>query len=87
MKEKLIKNYIDRLTIDDIKSFLFNNEIILSDKDNKYIYQLVKDKWRKILYDDDEIIFNDLKNNLSYDKYNQLVQLYQTYKSKYSHYL
>lgn len=87
MKEKLIKSYIDKLTIDDIKTFSLNNNINLSNTEYEYLYKLIKDKWRIIIFGNPDNIFKDIKNVLAIDKYNQVMQLYQTYKSKYSHYL
>ena len=87
MKEKIIKNYINKLTLNDIKTFSINNNIHLTNDEYEYLYKIIKEKWYIILYGNPNNIFNNLKNKLSIDKYNQVIQLYQTYKDKYSHYL
>ena len=33
MKERIVKSYVDKLTINDIKNFGYQNDIILSDNE------------------------------------------------------
>ena len=87
MKEKLIKNYINSLSKEDINNFALNNNITLTDKEINYLYKIIQKNWYKIIFGDPTVIFNDLKTYFSETKYNQLYQLYQIYKDKYSHYL
>ena len=87
MKEKLIKNYIDKLTTNDIKNFAKENDIILDNQQIKYIYNLIQKNWQTLIFGNPTNIFNDLRTKLPQDTYNKLYSLYQTYKNKYSHYL
>lgn len=87
MKELFIKSYIDKLTINDIKSFSSKNNINFSDEEYLYIYKLIKIEWKTIIFGNPSNIFENLKIKFSKEKYNKIYLLYQTYKNKYSHYL
>ena len=87
MKEKIIQNYVNNLSIEDIHYFALQNNIQLTNKEMHIIYKLIKNEWKTIIFGNPEPIFNQLKLSFDNNKYQQLYQLYQTYKNKYSHYL
>lgn len=87
MKEKIIQNYINNLSPSDIKFFTIEHNIVLTDQEINYLYKLAKKEWKTFIFGNPNNIFNQLKTVFNTDKYNQLYQLYQTYKNKYSHYL
>ena len=87
MKEKIIKNYIDSLSINDINKFAINHNIILNQKEQNYLYHIIKNHWHTIIFGNPHNVLNDLRKNFNSQKYQQIYQLYQTYKNKYSHYL
>lgn len=87
MKELIIKNYIDKLTIQDIEKFATNNNLMLSNQEYEYLYKVIKDKWYQLIFGNPKSVFNELEKHLSQDTYKQVLLLYQTYKDKYSHYL
>ena len=72
-----IKKYINIIEKEDVDKFLKNNDIILSNEEFDYIYDIFKNK-------SDEILLNDgiykLKNNINEDAYNKLFNLYNKYK-------
>lgn len=78
----LIKMYISKIKKEDIKIFLNNNDINLSEKELEYAYYIIKNKYELIL-DDDIYIFDDIKENISEDNYIKLMELYNNYKTKY----
>ena len=41
MKERIVKSYVDKLTINDIKNFGHQNDIILSDNEYNYLLNMV----------------------------------------------
>ena len=50
---KLIENYINLLTKENVEKFAIKNDIFLSDTELDYIFNLVKTKWKDILKDDE----------------------------------
>ena len=78
----LIKIYIDKIKKEDIKIFLNNNGINLSEKELEYAYYIIKNKYELIL-NDNKSIFDDIKENISEDNYIKLMELYNNYKTKY----
>lgn len=83
MKGQLIKNYVNKLTINDINSLAIKHNINLNDNELNYIYNILKDNYQTLLYGDSDIIFNNLKNNVSSDNYLKIKELFNTYKQKY----
>ena len=83
MKGQLIKNYINKLTIDDINSLAIKNNIVLNDKELSFVYNIVKNNYNDLLYGDSNFIFDKLKNNISNNNYSKIKELFNTYKQKY----
>ena len=83
MKGQLIRNYINKLTIDDINSVALKNNINLNDNELNYICNQVKNNYENLLYGDSTNIFNDLKENVSSDNYLKIKSLFDTYMQKY----
>ena len=82
MYYNLIKNYILKMSENDIKVYAFNNGIDLNDKELKYIYNIIKDKWEILYYDKPNNIFDELKLNVRSNAYDDIVNLYNKYKKK-----
>ncbi len=87
MKEIIIKQYIDKITIDDVYNFGIKNDIILNNKDLNLIYNYVKKDWKTIIFGDISPIFNNLKSNLDEKTFNKIKCLYFEFKEKYKNYL
>ena len=83
MKGQLIKNYINKLTINDVNSLAIKNDINLSNDELNFIYNIIKNNYNDLLYGDSTYIFNELKNNVSSDNYSKIKELFNTYKQKY----
>lgn len=83
MKGQLIKNYINKLTIDDINNIAIRHNIDLNNDELYYIYNQIKNNYQDLLCEDSSIIFNDLKNNVSSSNYDKIKNLFDTYKQKY----
>ena len=83
----LIRNYINKINIDDLNNFLNNKGIYLKNDELSIIYDYVKNKWYEFLYNDASPILKDLKNKISDSNYNKLYKLYIWAKEKYSNYL
>lgn len=78
----LIKMYINKIKKEDIKIFLNNNGINLSEKELEYAYYIIKNKYELIL-NEDIYIFDEIKKNISINNYNKLLNLYNKYKNLY----
>jgi hypothetical protein len=82
MKDLLIQEYINRLTLDDINAFAKQEGITVNEEEKKIIYSYLKEHWRTILYGNPRGIFDELKNKLNPDTYNKVEQLYIQAKNK-----
>lgn len=84
MKDKLLKNYINKLTKEDINLFATNNNINLSNKELDIIYNTIKNDYDNLLYGNHDKVFNELKNKVSTDNYDKIINLFFEYKKKYA---
>ncbi len=75
----ILKNYINKLTINDIKNYLDQNNYIVSDKDINTIYKFIKRYWEDI-YNKDLSPFQQIKKEVDYSTYNLIINLYNKYK-------
>ena len=75
----ILKNYINKLTINDIKNYLDQNNYIVSDKDINTIYKFIKRYWEDI-YNKDLSSFQQIKKEVDYSTYNLIINLYNKYK-------
>ncbi len=87
MKNRIIKNYINNLTHNDIDKFAIKNNILLNKKERDYIYNIIKNNYTDLLYGNENIIFKNLKNNINNQNYQKIVKLFFIYKEKYHHLL
>ena len=74
MKENIIKEYINKITISDISRFASNNNINLNNEELNIIYKYVKNDWKTIIYGNYNSILNDLKSKIDIDKYKKIEQ-------------
>lgn len=86
MKKFLIKKYVDKLTTYDIEKFAKNNNIILTNNQINFFYNLIKENWEKIITNDNSILYK-IKNNFNNEEYKKIEKLYYEYKQKYQNYL
>lgn len=85
--KNFIKEYINKITKNDLFNLLKKKDIYLSDNELDYLYNCLKKNWYDFLYNDPTLIFNNIKNNINNDNYNKLYNLYIWAKEKYSFYL
>ena len=86
MKKFIIKKYIDKLSIQNINNFTLNNNIVLTEKELEYMYNLIKNNWEQILSNDDSILLK-LNGNVDNESIKKIEKLYYEYKKKYKDYL
>ena len=87
MKDKLIKNYINKLKKEDISVFATNNNINLNDTELSVIYDTIKNDYESLLYGNHDKVFNELKSKVSSDNYDKIINLFFEYKKKYAQFL
>lgn len=87
MTEMLIKQYISRMTFNDIDDFARQYGLVLKKSEIEIIYQYIKYEWRTFLYGNPRGILNNLKEQLDPLTYNKIEQLYIHFKEKYQNYL
>ena len=86
MYNKIINNYLSKLTKDDITLYAFKNDIILNPKEVDYIYNILKNKYQILLSNNYEIIFKDATNYITNNNLKKLYNLYLDYRAKYINY-
>lgn len=87
MNEFLIKNYIQRLTLEDINNFAKKHGIDLNEDELKLIEQHIRKDWHTIIYGNPRPILDNLKNKLKNNEYQKIENLYVDFKNKYKNYL
>jgi hypothetical protein len=87
MNEFIIKNYISKITIEDIDKFSKKHNIELSKEELKLIEQHIKNDWKTIIYGNPKSILDNLKEKLNQEKYQKIENLYIEFKNKYKNYL
>ncbi len=81
--EYLIKEYINKLTIDDIKNYANKKNISITEYDAIILYTYAKKYYQDFLEGNDEIIINELKEKLNPSTFKEAYKLYLEYKIKY----
>ena len=80
MYEKMIEKYINKLTKEDILKFSYTQNVKLTHEELDIIYFYIKEYWRQIVKSDITSIFVELKEKLSTNVYNKMIELYNKYK-------
>ena len=83
----LVKGYVNNLTINNINDFGLKNNIKLEKKELNFLLELVKKDYQNIIDGNITDILVSLKENLSNENYDKVVNLYNEYREKYSPYL
>ncbi|MEG2322154.1 MAG: hypothetical protein RSB71_01515 [Bacilli bacterium] len=83
MKERLISEYVNRLTLNDVNTFALNNGIGLDNNELNLIYNYIKTDWHTIVYGNPRFILDDLKSKLDYTSYQKIESLYVYFKNRY----
>ena len=83
MKEKLISEYVNRMSLEDVNNFALKNGIILKDNEIKLIFDHIKNNWRTIVFGNPRGILDDLKEKLDSTSYQKVETLYIYFKNLY----
>lgn len=76
----LIKEYIKKITEEDIYNFALKEGITLLNHETKIIYVYIKNYWNVFLNEDPTFLFEELKEKLESKTYDKIVELYNKYK-------
>ena len=79
MYKSILKQYIEKLKKEDIIKFIGKNNYQVSDKEIDTIYFYIKNYWEDI-FDNQEDIWNKIKQEVSPNTFIQIQGLYQNYK-------
>ena len=87
MYNKIIENYISKLTKDEVILYAFKNDIILNPNEADYLFNIIKNKYQILLSNNYEIIFKEANNYISENNLKKLYNLFLNYREKYIKYL
>lgn len=82
MYEKLIEQYIKRLSLKDINDFANKKNIILNKNEDKKIYNFINTYWKDIYKGNTSNAFSKLKKEVNENTYNTIINLYNEFKDK-----
>ena len=82
----LIKNYVDKLTIDNLREFSIKNGINLNQNELEYLLNLVQNNFEDILINEDKYL-NLVQNNINSEAFIKVKELFLYYKNRYKGYL
>ena len=80
--EFILKEFISRMTEDDIFNYALKEGITLSNDELKTIYLYIKNYWQVFYMEDATYLFSELKEKLSPRVYHKIIELYNKYKKK-----
>ena len=84
---EIIRRYMDKLTIDDVKNFANNNDVLLNEHELNFTYQFVNKNWEVILPNPNSLNLERYKNEFSEENFAKIKKLITIYYQKYGHYL
>ncbi|MEG0026268.1 MAG: DUF2624 family protein [Bacilli bacterium] len=84
---RLITEYVNKITLNDVYNFANQNGIFLKNIEAELIFNYIKNDWYTLIYGNPQMIFNDIKNKIDYETYTKVEQLYFYFKEKYKNYL
>ena len=84
--KSLIKNYVDKLTTQNLKEFAVKNDINLNQNELEYLLNLVQNNFEDILVNEDKYL-NLVQNNINTEAFVKVKELFLYYKNRYKGYL
>ncbi len=80
--EYLIKEYVRKLTEEDIEKYALSKGIKINDEEIKVIFMYIKNYWKEFYKGDPKDLFLELEEKLNKETYNEIVKIYNKYKNK-----
>ena len=84
MYEIIIRDYVNKLTEEDIMNFCNKKEIIVNDDEVKVLYLYAKNYWKEFYKGNPSEIILELKEKINENAFNKLYDLYVDIKKKIS---
>lgn len=84
--KSLLKNYIEKLTLDEIREFGQKNGINISNTEYQFILDLVQGNFEDMLQNEDKYL-NILEQKINPQEFKKIKNLFLEYKKKYKGYL
>lgn len=82
MYEIIIRDYVNKLTEEDIKNYGKKKNICISDNDCKILYVYAKNYWREFYKENPSDLILELKEKLEPNTFNELYKIYVNLKGK-----
>lgn len=82
MYEFLIKEYVDKLTENDIKKYAKAYNIDINDDETKILYLYAKNYWKEFYHSEPKELLEELKEKLRPSTYDTLYKFYKDLKNK-----
>ena len=82
MNINIIEFYINQIEERDLRKFLEKQKISINEKEERYLFYILKNKYKDVL-DEDILIIYDIKKNINNEAYNKLLELFNKYKGLY----
>lgn len=80
MKKEILKNYINKLTKEDIINYLSHESISASNDEINMIYNAIKNDYEEILNTDFMSYISNYKLNFNKELYETIIEKYNQYK-------
>lgn len=87
MYRKLIENYIDKISKNDIYNFGYKNGISLSFEEVNLLYHYLMNYKEDLLNKNIDFIFLDMEEKIGHEKSLTIKKLYNSYFDKYQDFL
>ena len=84
--KSLLKNYIEKLTLDELRSFGQKHGINISQDEYQFILDLVQGNFEDMLNNEDKYL-NILEEKINPVEFKKIKDLFLEYKNKYKGYL
>lgn len=79
MYKSFIAMYVKNLSLEDVKNYISLNYQDVSDEEVSIIYRYIKNRWEEI-YDENPVVFEDLKKEVSTATYQKILELLEQVK-------
>lgn len=80
LNKLIIYEYINRIKYEDLINYCNNKNITINNKDLDIIYKYIKNDYKRFFNNPEEIL-NEAKYKLSTNTFNEVIKLYNQYKS------
>ena len=83
MKERLIEQYVSRMTINDVSNFAVKNGVNLNQDEVEMLYNKIVNNWKTIVFGNPRGLLDELKEKLDLQTYQKIENLYIYFKDKF----